>query len=185
MIAEQVIDLGALVLAYTWCPVPLKSKMAVLVYLLIVRARLIKVPSSMQSYEITVSISFNQLLREILQSIFLMDSSALSYIHSMYWIVVSNEVSDISSINKCTPLLLEAICACKSLILSLSSRLLLKSCLVSSILSCPFSTILKLFIATPSSSNTFEKGGIDPGVIPPISAWCPLEATQNLMVSPI
>ena len=107
MIAEQVIDLGALVLAYTWCPVPLKSKMAVLVYLLIVRARLIKVPSSMQSYEITVSISFNQLLREILQSIFLMDSSALSYIHSMYWIVVSNEVSDISSINKCTPLLLD------------------------------------------------------------------------------
>jgi hypothetical protein len=30
---------------------------------------------------------------------------------------------------------------------------------------------------TPSSSTTFEPGGIDPGVMPPMSAWWPREPT--------
>jgi hypothetical protein len=36
---------------------------------------------------------------------------------------------------------------------------------------------LKLSISTPSSSMVVEKGGIEPGVVPPMSAWWPREAT--------
>ena len=35
----------------------------------------------------------------------------------------------------------------------------------------PASTSLKLRISTPSSARFFENGGIEPGVMPPISAW--------------
>ena len=41
---------------------------------------------------------------------------------------------------------------------------------------CP-STSLKLMKRAPSSSSDVENGGIDPGVVPPISAWCPREPT--------
>jgi len=37
-------------------------------------------------------------------------------------------------------------------------------------------TIFIDLIATPSSANFLENGGIDPGVNPPTSAWWPLEA---------
>jgi hypothetical protein len=41
----------------------------------------------------------------------------------------------------------------------------------------PFSTSSQLSISTPSSSTRVLALGIDPGEIPPISAWCPREAT--------
>src|SRR5438270_5810498 len=36
----------------------------------------------------------------------------------------------------------------------------------------PPSTNLKLRMSTPSSARFFENGGMEPGVMPPISAWC-------------
>jgi pimeloyl-ACP methyl ester carboxylesterase len=39
------------------------------------------------------------------------------------------------------------------------------------------STSLKLSIRTPSSSMWPESGGIEPGVVPPMSAWWPREPT--------
>jgi hypothetical protein len=41
----------------------------------------------------------------------------------------------------------------------------------------PFSTSSQLSISTPSSSTRVLALGIDPGEMPPISAWCPREAT--------
>ena len=41
----------------------------------------------------------------------------------------------------------------------------------------PFSTSSQLSISTPSSSSRVLALGMDPGEIPPISAWCPREAT--------
>ncbi|KAG0751613.1 hypothetical protein G6F22_022101 [Rhizopus arrhizus] len=41
----------------------------------------------------------------------------------------------------------------------------------------PFFTNWKLVNSTPSSSTVLESGGIEPGVVPPISAWCPREPT--------
>ena len=35
-------------------------------------------------------------------------------------------------------------------------------------------------MSTPSSSIEVENGGIDPGVVPPTSAWWPREATKKL-----
>ncbi len=49
--------------------------------------------------------------------------------------------------------------------------------LVSASLSTPPSTILKLSMRTPSSSICALSGGAEPGVLPPISAWWPREAT--------
>ena len=43
----------------------------------------------------------------------------------------------------------------------------------------PRSTSLNDLIAAPSSAIVRENGGIDPGVIPPTSAWCPREATKK------
>jgi hypothetical protein len=37
----------------------------------------------------------------------------------------------------------------------------------------PRSTSLTLLICTPSSSMRVENGGIEPGVVPPMSAWWP------------
>ena len=41
----------------------------------------------------------------------------------------------------------------------------------------PPSTSLTLSISTPSSSMRVENGGIEPGVMPPMSAWWPREPT--------
>lgn len=57
-IALLVIDLGALVFPKTYIPVPVKSKMAFLSFLLIVSARVIAVPSSINSVFRSTSISF-------------------------------------------------------------------------------------------------------------------------------
>jgi hypothetical protein len=38
---------------------------------------------------------------------------------------------------------------------------------------------LKLRISTPSSARFFENGGMLPGTIPPISAWCARLAVKN------
>src|SRR6476659_1786641 len=38
---------------------------------------------------------------------------------------------------------------------------------------------LKFWIKTPSSAKVFEKGGIEPGVMPPISAWWAREAVKK------
>ena len=43
--------------------------------------------------------------------------------------------------------------------------------------SVPRSTSLKLLICTPSSSMRVENGGMEPGVMPPMSAWWPREPT--------
>lgn len=36
-------------------------------------------------------------------------------------------------------------------------------------------------MAAPSSTKLWLLGGMDPGVIPPTSAWWPREATKNLI----
>ncbi len=56
-------------------------------------------------------------------------------------------------------------------------RPLSSSARVSSSRKRPFSTSLTLSNSTPSSSIRVEKGGIDPGVVPPMSAWWPREPT--------
>ena len=38
---------------------------------------------------------------------------------------------------------------------------------------------MNVLIAAPSSASVLENGGIDPGVIPPTSAWCPRDATKK------
>ena len=43
----------------------------------------------------------------------------------------------------------------------------------------PGSITLKLLISTPSSARFVEKGGIEPGVLPPISAWWARLAVKN------
>jgi hypothetical protein len=48
----------------------------------------------------------------------------------------------------------------------------------------PASTSLKSVISTPSSSMLRLSGGIEPGVIPPMSAWWPREPTKNSSRSP-
>ena len=48
----------------------------------------------------------------------------------------------------------------------------------------PLSNNLKLSIKTPSSSICFESGGPEPGVLPPMSAWWPREATKNIISFP-
>ena len=77
------------------------------------------------------------------------------------------------------------ICACKSEILSFCRRDSENSSLVYLSKNLLFFTISNFSMATPSYERDFEKGGILPGVIPPISAWCPLEATYKFFPSPI
>jgi hypothetical protein len=43
----------------------------------------------------------------------------------------------------------------------------------------PRSTILKLLNMAPSSHRCLECGGMDPGEMPPMSAWCPRLATKK------
>lgn len=45
----------------------------------------------------------------------------------------------------------------------------------------PSFTSLKLTISAPSSKIFTEVGGIDPGKIPPMSAWCPRDAVKNMI----
>jgi hypothetical protein len=45
----------------------------------------------------------------------------------------------------------------------------------------PPSTILRLTISAPSSNIFTDVGGIDPGSMPPISAWWPREAVKNMI----
>lgn len=78
------------------------------------------------------------------------------------------------------PLLLAATCALKSEILSdkflvplikgFTPDWLFIISVIASSWNYPSFTILKLSIAAPSSSSTFEKLGMLPGYIPPISA---------------
>ena len=48
---------------------------------------------------------------------------------------------------------------------------------VASACSVPAFTSRKLSMTTPSSSIRVLSGGAEPGVLPPMSAWCPREAT--------
>ena len=48
----------------------------------------------------------------------------------------------------------------------------------------PSSTSLKLTISAPSSARFTDVGGMLPGKIPPMSAWCPREAVKK-MISPL
>ena len=74
--ALLVIALGALVLALTYGPVPVKSKMAFLYPLSIVSFRLSGVPSSMYSH-VSIECTGSKLLeREKLQSMLATDSAA-------------------------------------------------------------------------------------------------------------
>ncbi len=41
-------------------------------------------------------------------------------------------------------------------------------------------TILKLTTFAPSSKMVVDVGGIDPGRIPPMSAWCPRDAVKKI-----
>lgn len=43
-------------------------------------------------------------------------------------------------------------------------------------------TILKLTISAPSSKMLTEVGGIEPGRMPPMSAWWPREAVKNIIL---
>lgn len=52
-------------------------------------------------------------------------------------------------------------------------------CLLPSSWNMPWSTSLNDLNTAPSSWIHLECGGMDPGVIPPISAWWPLLATKN------
>lgn len=45
----------------------------------------------------------------------------------------------------------------------------------------PSLTILKLSTFAPSSKIVVEVGGMDPGSIPPISAWWPREAVKKMI----
>ena len=44
----------------------------------------------------------------------------------------------------------------------------------------PSRTILKLRMCAPSSKIVVDVGGIDPGRIPPMSAWCPRDAVKKI-----
>eukprot|EP00982_Pelagococcus_subviridis_P008144 30817-Pelagococcus_subviridis.AAC.1 len=79
-----------------------------------------------------------------------------------------------------------ATCAARSLRLSRSFRVpglpsggFVSSAVIPSSMKTPPSTSLNVLIAAPSSASVLENGGIDPGVIPPTSAWCPRDATKK------
>ena len=77
-------------------------------------------------------------------------------------------------------------CARRSLILSARHRVplhpgycagsLYRSSVILSSLKRPSLTIFSLLIAAPSWKSSRECGGMLPAVIPPISAWCALDA---------
>ena len=46
----------------------------------------------------------------------------------------------------------------------------------------PFLTSLKERMAAPSSTRLWLLGGMDPGVMPPTSAWWPRDATKNTIL---
>lgn len=76
--ALLVIERGAFVLPTTSKPVPVKSKIALLWFLSIVRARVIGVPSSMYSVFVRVSTSFKLFSIENLHKRLRTDSAAFS-----------------------------------------------------------------------------------------------------------
>jgi hypothetical protein len=45
----------------------------------------------------------------------------------------------------------------------------------------PSDTSFKLSISAPSSRSVVDVGGIEPGRIPPMSAWCPREAVKKMI----
>ncbi len=80
------------------------------------------------------------------------------------------------------PNLFDATWARRSEILSFILRDCLKSSLTSGYLKLSFSSVKWNFsTAIPYSYRYLLKGGILPGMIPPISAWCPREA-KNIFI---
>lgn len=175
------IDFGALVLPITSNPVPLKSKIAFLYFLSIVKASVIGVPSSMYSVFVRVSTSDKLFSNENLQSRFLTDYAALSQMKPTYVLNYWTPYYWINLLRSLIPISFAAICAKRSE--TLSSNLLdyLKSYRSSAYLKELSLMRWNCSTATPYSLRDFENAGILPGVIPPISAWCPREAKYILM----
>ena len=109
------------------------------------------------------------------------DSSAFACTWLMYACTTSRPKCSTILRSSCTPFSLAAICAFKSAMFCWVLREgywpLLSSATISSWRSTPLSTNLKLLICTPSSSMRVENGGMEPGVVPPTSAWWPREPT--------
>mmetsp|Transcript_294 Transcript_294/g.1368 ORF Transcript_294/g.1368 Transcript_294/m.1368 type:complete len:216 (+) Transcript_294:1007-1654(+) len=92
-----------------------------------------------------------------------------------------------SSSMSAMPRRLAATCAFRSLRLSASLRVpgdplalgFVSRFVIPSRSYLPATTSLNASMAAPSSAIDRENGGMDPGVIPPTSAWCPLDATRN------
>ncbi|MCY1374933.1 hypothetical protein D9M69_623070 [compost metagenome] len=57
--------------------------------------------------------------------------------------------------------------------LRLGNSPLCSNAIISASRSTPRSTSFTLLICTPSSSMRVENGGMEPGVVPPMSAWWP------------
>ncbi len=83
--------------------------------------------------------------------------------------------------SSCTPFAFAAIIARRSAMFCATLRAGYRpdesSAIVSASRRRPRSTSRKLSISTPSSSTVRESDGIEPGVIPPTSAWWPREPT--------
>ena len=93
-----------------------------------------------------------------------------------------------SARSSCTPFSLAATCALMSATFTSGlrdgySRPASSSASVSASRKRPPSTSSKLSISTPSSSSVRANGGIEPGVMPPMSAWWPRDATKNRIVA--
>ncbi|CFU08354.1 Uncharacterised protein [Bordetella pertussis] len=90
--------------------------------------------------------------------------------------------------SSCTPFSLAAICACRSAMfwsgLRAGQRPEARISRASRSRNSPLPTSWKLVNSTPSSSTVRESGGIEPGVVPPMSAWWPREPTKNRMSWP-
>ena len=109
----------------------------------------------------------------------------------MYARTTSRPHSSINSVTSTIPRWLAATCARRSAKLSLKFRVpelpstlpgSFKIAVMPASWNSSPSTSLNDLNAAPSWTNVFECGGIEPGVMPPISAWCPRLATKKMGV---
>mmetsp|Transcript_8468 Transcript_8468/g.28071 ORF Transcript_8468/g.28071 Transcript_8468/m.28071 type:complete len:233 (+) Transcript_8468:860-1558(+) len=196
MIAATVTACGAFQLPYTSEVVPVKSKCAPPVSRSRLSSSLMVDPSSILSSDRSTSLlptapsgSCSAMRSAVALSISRTATSALSWTYSMYAPTTAREYSSMSSLMSEMPRWLAATCAWRSERLSSILRVPmqpLSGC--SSSFRIPFSwnspalTSLNALMAAPSSDISREKGGMEPGVMPPTSAWCPRDATRNTIL---
>ena len=179
-IMESVTALGALWFPSTCGPVPVKSNTASPRSPSTVTLRWIGDPSSMAS---RASATRDPKRRRSRRTA----AAQLCWMYSMYACTTRSERSRTMPSTSATPRLLAAIWALRSDTLSRRLRVPEESGEVGvvrmrempSSWNTPSETSLNATMAAPSCASEVELGGIEPGAMPPMSAWCPREATQN------